>query len=394
MSGDLIGRSSDLRLLVEQGYQVEIRSAHLILHRIPYAARDRTVKYGALVAPLTLRGGSTAPPERSSVYFIGEYPCYEDGEWLEQIRMEDEPVEVAEGLWVDREFSAYPHHGGYRDYHHQMTVYSQILGRPARRLDPGAAPRSAKLAARRPDDDPFRYLDTASSRAGITRLAESFTTDRIGIVGLGGTGSYILDYVSKTRVAEIHLFDGDRFEQHNAFRAPGGASLGEIEAHRHKVDLLAERYSLMRGGIVAHPEHVTPRTLPLLTGLDFLFVSIDDDGAKQWLFPSLQEQGVPFVDVGMGLERADGKLLGMLRTSLSTETGRCHEPEMRRVRNSNGPAPDDGTYDRNIQIAELNALNAAYAVIRWKKYRGFYADLTGELQSIYTLDGNHLLNSG
>ena len=48
--------------------------------------------------------------------------------------------------------------------------------------------------------------------------------DRIGIVGLGGTGSYILDYVSKTRVVEIHLFDGDGYQQHNAFRAPGATT--------------------------------------------------------------------------------------------------------------------------------------------------------------------------
>ena len=36
---------------------------------------------------------------------------------------------------------------------------------------------------------------------------------------------------------------------------------------------------------------------------------------------------------------------------------------------------------RNIQIAELNARNASDAVIRWKKYRGIYADMTGEQSS-------------
>ena len=53
-----------------------------------------------------------------------------------------------------------------------------------------------------------------------------------------------------------------------------------------------------------------------------------------------------------------------------------------------------GEYERNVQIVELNALNAALAVIRWKKFRGFYLDLEGEMQSTYTLDGNHLINSG
>ena len=53
---------------------------------------------------------------------------------------------------------------------------------------------------------------------------------------------------------------------------------------------------------------------------------------------------------------------------------------------------DVGEYERNVQIVELNALNAALAVIRWKKHRGFYLDLGGEGRSTYTIDGNHMSN--
>jgi hypothetical protein len=35
----------------------------------------------------------------------------------------------------------------------------------------------------------------------------------------------VLDFTAKTHVKEIHLFDGDTFFQHNAFRAPGAANL-------------------------------------------------------------------------------------------------------------------------------------------------------------------------
>lgn len=49
-------------------------------------------------------------------------------------------------------------------------------------------------------------------------------------------------------------------------------------------------------------------------------------------------------------------------------------------------------YTTNIQIADLNALNAALAVIKWKKHFGFYSDLEHEHFSAYTIDGNHLLN--
>ena len=75
----------------------------------------------------------------------------------------------------------------------------------------------------------------------------------MGIVGLGGTGSYVLDLVSKTPVSEIHLFDGDKFYSHNAFRAPGAASIEELENVEYKTDRFANMYGKMRKGIVSHP---------------------------------------------------------------------------------------------------------------------------------------------
>ena len=399
MSRELISRSPDLQRLVEEGYEIEVRSGHLLAHRIPYVTSDRVVRYGVLVAPLTVAGDRTGPPDSHTIFFIGEYPYTNAGEAIEAIRHSTERKSLAPDLEIDHLFSARPQGGGYADYHEQITTYARILGRFARRLDPAANPRPGTLLAREEPDDLFRYLENASSRAGIRTLAESLSTDRVGIVGLGGTGSYILDYVSKTRVAEIHLFDGDRFLQHNAFRAPGATTFEDLEASPYKVVLLADRYSAMRDGIIPHPRHVSEADLPELAALDFVFVSIDDNAARASLLPALQERGVAFVDVGMGVERADDSLTGVLRTSMSTEDGRCYEPHMRRIRamNGNGHAAgngrvDPGEYERNIQIVELNALSAALAVIRWKKYRGFYADLQGEMQSTYNLDGNLLLN--
>ena len=52
----------------------------------------------------------------------------------------------------------------------------------------------------------------------------------------------------------------------------------------------------------------------------------------------------------------------------------------------------ENEYRTNIQIADLNALNAALAVIRWKKMCGFYHDFDHEHHSTYTIDGNLLTN--
>ena len=365
MSPELISRREDLKRLVEEGYELEVRSGYLVLHRVPYVTSERAVKYGQLVCPIS----ETGPPPDHTVYFAGEYPCDDGGAPIEAVRHSSNRQELAVGLWVDHYFSARPVAGTYEDYHHKMTHYAQVMGRCARRIDPGAVSRAGQLVLSADPNDPFVFMETASSRAGITRMNERLSGDRIGIVGLGGTGSYILDYVSKTRVEEIHLFDGDRFAQHNAFRAPGPTAAEELERKPTKAQLYGERYAKMRSGIVAHGFDVEANNVDVLGELDFVFVAVDDNETRGWLLPALDGMGIPFVDVGMGIEKTDDKLLGVVRTSF------CETPSSSAVRRGEGGFRDVGEYERNVQIVELNALNAALAVIRWKKHRGFYLDL-------------------
>ena len=44
----------------------------------------------------------------------------------------------------------------------------------------------------------------------------------------------------------------------------------------------------------------------------------------------------------------------------------------------------------NIQVADLNALNATLAVIRWKKLLEFYTDQRGEYSATYIVGRNSL----
>ena len=379
---ELISHREDLQRLVEEDYELEVRSGYLILHRVPYVTSERTVKYGQLVCPLT----ETGPPSDHTMYFAGEYPCDDQGSPIEALRNSSQRRELADGLWVDHYFSAKPVAETYKDYHHKMTHYAQVMGRCARRIDPGAVARAGQLVLSEDPNDPFVFMETASSRAEITRLNEQLSGDRIGIVGLGGTGSYILDYVSKTRVAEIHLFDGDRFQQHNAFRAPGPTTIEELERKPTKAQLYSERYAKMRSGIVVYEFNVEADNIDLLGNLDFVFVAVDNNETRGWLLPALDSMGIPFVDVGMGIEKTDDKLLGVVRTSF------CETLNSSATRRGEGVLRDVGEYERNVQIVELNALNAALAVIRWKKYRGFYLDLGREGRSTYTIDGNHMSN--
>jgi hypothetical protein len=91
----------------------------------------------------------------------------------------------------------------------------------------------------------------------------------------------------------------------------------------------------------------------------------------------------------MGVQLVDGKLRGAMGVVTSLEQSRG----MARKRISFDDATAENEYNRNIQIVELNALNAALAVIRWKKFCGFYHDFQHEHFSSYTIDGDVLVNA-
>ena len=390
MSRPLISRSADLQRLRDEGYQSGVTAGHLVMEHVPYVTGRKEVRFGTLVSTLSLAGDKTTRPQDHQAYFVGEPPCHKDGSPLSQITTGSADRNLGGGIIVNVSFSTKPPRGYYEDYYEKMTTYAAILAGPAQALDPEATARTGRAMPSEGDEETvFNYLDTASSRAGIGASAAKFRGQKVAIVGVGGTGSYVLDLVAKTPVAEIHLFDADEFEQHNAFRAPGAAAIDELEARPLKVEHFARVYSRMRKGVIAHPYRITEESVAELNGLDFVFLCMDKGSAKRSIVEHLEERGASFMDVGMGVEITDdARLLGIVRVTTSTPEKRDH------LRNRVGftDAHQDNEYERNIQIADLNCLNAALAVIKWKKLCGFYADREREHSSTYTIDVNMLLS--
>jgi hypothetical protein len=322
------------------------------------------------------------------VLFAGDFPCDQHGNPLEKLRHGQNRTPITADVLTQHSFSNKPP-DGYRDYHHLVTIYVANISGPAAVLDPNATARTWQIIESSDPDSVFLYPDTASSRAGITNVTRKLELGRIIIAGLGGTGSYVLDFTAKTPVREIHLYDGDRFGQHNAFRAPGAASIANLKARPFKVEYFAEIYAHMRRGVVPHPYHLTEANVAELDGADFAFICMDAGNAKKALIARLEQSGIPFIDVGMGLEiTEEDSLLGIVRTTASTPTMRDH------VRNNHRISFEGDGNDvyNNIQVADLNGLNAALAVIKWKKLFGFYADQVREHFSAYAINCNALVN--
>ena len=386
MSQRLISRSPDLKRLRDEGYDVTVRGAHLLLAQVPYLNQAGEVCRGTLISELTLSGDRTAAPSSHVVMFSGETPCDKSGAALPIINS-GAATPISDGVVANFVFSSKPP-GGYKDYYDKMTAYVNMLAHQARAVDESVSPTVFPAVAEDDAEGIFHYYDTATSRAGIDAVAQKLHVDKVAIVGLGGTGGYVLDLISKVPIGEIHLFDGDRFLNHNAFRAPGAASLEELQRALFKVDYFTARYSNMHRRIVAHPYFVTADHLGELVGMDFVFLCVDSGAARGAIVSKLESAGVSFLDVGMGVQEVGGALGGQLRATLSTDSQRDHVH--RRVNLSETDLPDD--YDQNIQVADLNALNAALAVIKWKKTLGFYRDLEREHHSIYDIDGNAVIN--
>jgi hypothetical protein len=270
-----------------------------------------------------------------------------------------------------------------------MTTYIGRISGEAAKLDPNTTACTFPVIPADEEDSVFKYIDTATSRVGIGMVNARLTSLRIGIAGLGGTGSYILDFASKTSVAEIHVFDCDVFSQHNAFRSPGAPSIEELRGKPKKVARFAEIYSNMHQGIVVHDVFLEPSNVALLDGLDFVFVCMDV--GKRAVIERLLDNATPFIDVGMGVMLDDGQLSGIVRTTTSTADTRDNAALHISFAEGDVAANE---YSSNIQIAELNALNAAIAVIRWKKLFEVYRNARKEVYAGYSIASGEMVVEG
>jgi len=384
MLQQLINHSPDLKRLQDEGYELEVKGGYLLIHHIPYVTHLREVKYGILVSELSLANSQrTIKPSTHVINFIGEYPCNADGSIITAIQHSNQQ-NLGHGIVINFSFSNKPQ-SGYVDYYEKVSTYGTIISSPAKSIDPLVTEKTFRIRENAIDTDVFQYVDTNSGRAKINLINEKVKGQKIAIIGLGGTGAYILDLLSKTPLSEIHIYDGDVFSQHNAFRSPGAAGKEDLDTVPSKVDYYFNQYSKIHQKITAHHSYVSKENLEELLTMTFVFICIDNDVSRKLIIQFLLKSNIPFIDVGLGVNAVDDTLIGTVRVTTGTHEKNNHLVD--RI-----PFVDEGNndYNTNIQIAELNCLNAVLAVIKWKKMCGFYQDLREEHHSTYSINVNQL----
>jgi hypothetical protein len=366
----LVNRNEDLRRLVEKGYAVAFDSKYLVVRDIPYLDSDGKLQIGAIVAKLEFIDQERVTQTDHQVFFAGSVPYSLDGKPIPNLGGGTAQLalsEVSNDVVVQRSFSNKPTTTGrFQDFFDKIESYVTIISGPAiERYQ--ANPYTFRIIAEVVEDSVFKYHDTLTSRAEITDLSAKFKDDVVAVIGVGGTGAYILDFLVKTPVREIRAFDFDPFHVHNAFRSPG--KLEQSELGKSKAEVYLSRYENFRSGLSVTRTVIDVSSSDDLEGVTFAFVSVDKGSSRAGVFDALISKRIPFIDVGMGLRRKDNALNGMLRTTYySAENGAMlRDKRLAEITDT----PDD-EYRTNIQIGELNALNACLAVVKFKQLRGFY----------------------
>src|ERR1700722_3868575 len=306
MSEIQISHSPDLAKLEAEGFRLRIvqgSACHLMICGIPAVNSKGEVVLGTLYSPLVIdqNGKTESPCTNHQCWWIGEAPCDSTGRVMTEMISNPAVENKGDGIQTTVGFSrkrADKTH--YRDLHEKIWTYVEMIWHEARVIDPACDPRSEKPvpAVVEAQARAFHYPDMATTRAGIGAATAKLVVDRIAIIGLGGTGSYILDLLAKTPIGEIHLYDGDNFILHNAFRAPGAPRKEELTEPK-KVDWFGGIYERMHKGIKRHAYHVEAERLSEFAGFDFVFIAIDDANARKVIIEGLLARKVSFIDVGI-----------------------------------------------------------------------------------------------
>lgn len=392
MSAALTSLDPYLKRLVQEGFEIEVNNTHLIVCNVPYVTGDRTLARGTLTCALSINASSglTATPQTDhTMYFAGEAPCHRNGDRMENIIHSSSSQRFGE-LDVDHYLSSKPEvTERYENIYDKVVAYERLIGGAARSLDRTANARTHARGIIANNDSPFAIEDSASARYRIGPVNRKLM-GRVAIIGLGGTGSFLLDLLTKTWVTQIHLYDGDQLLNHNLFRSPGSPEPKLLRNFPFKVDYYAQVYARMHKGIVAHPVKVTSDNVDELRGFDFVFVCVDKGSSRRTIADGLVRLGIPFVDTGIGVGLEDGCLDGCARATFirpGTEW-----VEVQKLLPFGDDDEEDEIYRTDIQIAAVNSLNAILAIMRWKRWMNYFRDERDEANSVYMIEGNSIAN--
>ena len=178
--------------------------------------------------------------------------------------------------------------------HYVKQMYALFLGRSA--LEREAAPR------------PYTFDVLGDQLPEAVEWRRLLAQECVAIVGLGGVGAWIADFVVKADPREVHGWDYDCIEPKNILRMPGGLD-PNVWIGRPKADWFQETYSLIHTSVHGHNVKVLPEGVQeVIERTTFAFVAVDDAEDRMMVCDALANAGIPFVVVGLSPVRKDTRV--------------------------------------------------------------------------------------
>ncbi len=150
----------------------------------------------------------------------------------------------------------------------------------------------------------------------ILALGNSMQTSleslKIGIVGLGGTGSAVAEQLVRMGVKKMSLIDHDRFEPSNWSRLYGSAWKDTTQS-RYKTEVVCSHLKRINPNAELkkiNKSVMTNEVLKDLSGCDVIFSCLDRHAPRAVLNELAYQCFIPIVDVGVGLQKDKNAFTG------------------------------------------------------------------------------------
>jgi len=137
---------------------------------------------------------------------------------------------------------------------------------------------------------------------------ERLCTLRIGIVGLGGTGSIVLEEMAHLGVLDFFLIDPDVVETTNLNRLVGAS---QIDVGNPKVEVAASHASRINSNIRVETRQASALLASVVEELadtDFVFCCTDSQGSRAVLNQFAYQYLVPIIDMGVAIVANGGRI--------------------------------------------------------------------------------------
>jgi ThiF family len=251
---------------------------------------------------------------------------------------------------------------------------ARIVGSTLRRLYP--SPRAVLASPSESHDRQVRMFGVR----GHARL----TAARVAVIGLGGIGSLVSEYLARLGVGEIITIDPDRLEVSNLSRVVGATLTDAHEgcskvaiAKRHAAEASTTRITILEADVaiesVAHQ----------VRGCDYIFLAADSMRARLVFNALVHQYLIPGVQLGAKVRAdADGVLLDVMSAVRPVRPGEgclwCnqlidpHQLALEAKSDAERQAQAYGVAEPNPSVITLNAVAAAHAV---NDFLFFFLDL-------------------